>query len=255
MTYTIDYAYTSHIGKVRKNNEDNFWCDGHFLPEENNGTEGIVTGTLPGNASCGAAVLDGMGGESCGETASYLGAVSFGGYLQEHPPGRFFFDWERYLRALCLAMNDRVSGYGRENKIESMGSTMVCAFFTRKAVHLANLGDSRIYLMEPSGLRQVSKDHVLRFSSIGKAPLVQYLGMEDTEGMTPDPTIESVRAQDGLQVLLCTDGLTDMVDDRSIEQVLSEETEPEKAVERLLSMALDHGGRDNTTIWLGRIAR
>ncbi len=253
MAYTIQYAYVSDLGKVRQNNEDNFWCEGSFLPEQNNGTKGIRTGSLPGNSFSGAAVLDGMGGEACGETAAFLGAKTFGTYLEENRPGFFFKDPEGYIRDLCMTMNKAVTDHEEENQIMSMGSTMVCALFTRFWIHLANLGDSRIYVMEREGFRQVSQDHVLRAFAYGKAPLVQYLGMETDEDTRPEPTIVSLHPEHDMQILLCTDGLTDMVPDEEIEKVLKEEKDVKAAVDKLLSMAMEKGGRDNTTIWLGRI--
>ena len=66
MTYDIRYAYTSHMGKIRGNNEDNFWCWRDQLPSENTGTEGILTGSVISDDFPALAVFDGMGGESCG---------------------------------------------------------------------------------------------------------------------------------------------------------------------------------------------
>lgn len=255
MAYTIQYAYVSAMGKVRLNHEDNFWCEGKYLPEQNEGTDGIVTGSLPGNAFCGAAVLDGMGGECCGETAAFLGAKKFGEYLENYRPGFFFRDPEAYIRDLTLSMNKAVTENADENKIMSMGSTVVLALFTRWWIHLANLGDSRIYVMNREGFRQVSRDHVLRSYAFGKAPLVQYLGMEDDEDTHPEPTVVSLHPEHDMQILLCTDGLTDMVPDPEIEKILNEEKDVSAAVEKLLNTALENGGRDNTTIWLGKIKR
>ena len=67
MTYHIDYAYTCHAGKVRPNNEDNFWCCGEHLPVSNHGTEEIRTGIRLRESLPVMAVFDGMGGESQGE--------------------------------------------------------------------------------------------------------------------------------------------------------------------------------------------
>ena len=76
MTYYIDYAYTCHAGKVRPNNEDNFWCCGEHLPVSNHGTEEIRTGIRLRESLPVMAVFDGMGGESQGEMASWLASDS-----------------------------------------------------------------------------------------------------------------------------------------------------------------------------------
>ena len=63
MAYQIEYAYTCHIGKIRNNNEDNFWCFGESLPVNNEGTKGICSKIISGNRVPAMAVFDGMGGE------------------------------------------------------------------------------------------------------------------------------------------------------------------------------------------------
>ena len=73
MAYQIEYAYTCHIGKIRNNNEDNFWCFGESLPVNNEGTKGICSKIISGNRAPAMAVFDGMGGESCGEIAATVG--------------------------------------------------------------------------------------------------------------------------------------------------------------------------------------
>ena len=84
---------------------------------------------------------------------------------------------------------------------------------------------------------------------------MQYLGMEDDEDTHPEPTVVSLHPEHDMQILLCTDGLTDMVPDPEIEKILDEEKDVSAAVEKLLNTALENGGRDNTTIWLGKIKR
>ena len=253
MAYKVSYAYTSHMGKVRRNHEDNFWCAGTFLPEQNTGTEGVAEGEADCRHFTAAAVMDGMGGECCGETAAYLAARRFGEYLKEHRPG-LFEDKESYVRGLYLALNKAVTDYEEENRISSMGSTVNAALFFRFRICLSNLGDSRIYVMQDDSLRQVSKDHVLKAYTLGKAPLIQYLGMDDPD-MQPEPSFVSLSPEQGMRILMCSDGLTDMVPDTDIEKMLKEEKNNKAAVEKLLSMALEAGGRDNITIWLGEVIR
>ena len=77
MTYHIDYAYTCHAGKVRPNNEDNFWCCGEHLPVSNHGTEEIRTGIRLRESLPVMAVFDGMGGESQGEMAAWLASTAW----------------------------------------------------------------------------------------------------------------------------------------------------------------------------------
>ena len=74
MAYQIEYAYTCHIGKVRNNNEDNFWCCGESLDSENKGMSHVCSGHIKQADLPLLAVFDGMGGESCGEMAAFLAA-------------------------------------------------------------------------------------------------------------------------------------------------------------------------------------
>ena len=71
MAYQIKYAYTCHIGKIRNNNEDNFWCCGEFLNAQNQGMSHIQSGCRKQSELPVMAVFDGMGGESCGEMAAF----------------------------------------------------------------------------------------------------------------------------------------------------------------------------------------
>ena len=78
MNYDIEYAYACHRGKVRSNNEDNFWCCGHMLPEINDGSGEISEERCSSRTFPVLALFDGMGGESCGEVAEMLAAERLG---------------------------------------------------------------------------------------------------------------------------------------------------------------------------------
>mgnify|MGYP003244530273 CR=1 FL=1 len=209
MTYHIDYAYTCHAGKVRPNNEDNFWCCGEHLPVSNHGTEEIRTGLRLRESLPVMAVFDGMGGESYGEMAAY----------------------------------------GREQRISAMGTTMAMLAFGKKEAYICNLGDSRIYRFSKGEFSQISRDHVLKSCRFGKAPLTQFLGVEETE-MKLEPAIAAVPYQDRDRYLLCSDGVTDMLSDREIEEIMKQEDSVRDIAHTLLTRVLDKGARDNTTIIL-----
>ena len=80
MAYQIDYAYTCHTGKVRTNNEDNFWCCGVRLPVHKQGVDGILAGHTQHWQLPMLAVFDGMGGEICGEMAAFAAVEVRGGF-------------------------------------------------------------------------------------------------------------------------------------------------------------------------------
>ena len=273
MTYEIEMAFFCHRGRVRSNNEDNYLCAGIFLPEQHEGSEEIGLRTLQVKKAPVIAVFDGMGGESCGETASFLGARTLDTCARRS-------SWQirrtpdRFLKNACLSMNHEVCGYAARNRIATMGSTLVAAAFGKKEFAVCNLGDSRIYLLQNGSLTQLSTDHVAARRAFGKAPLTQYLGIPE-EDARPEPAMVRLAYHDGMRLLFCTDGLTDMLTQDRIRRILTGEVrqtqalgtidqilawdplpdakEPSSpadltaAATLLLREALTAGGRDNVT--------
>ena len=253
MIYQIEYAYTSNTGKIRVNNEDNFWCRGSFLPAENQGMSQIQAGSVSETETPAFAVFDGMGGECCGETAAYLAAESFGkyyrekkGFLKKSPDG--------FWKDACASMNQSICVYGAENRVSSMGSTVAGAVFSGGNIHICNLGDSRIYQFRDGSLKQISVDHVLTVCIFGKAPLTQYLGTGE-EQLLLEPSVESIPCREGEIYLICSDGVTDMLSDETIREMLAHGTSAEETVRILRDKALERGGRDNLTLILCRIQK
>ena len=181
MTYHIDYAYTCHAGKVRPNNEDNFWCCGEHLPVSNHGTEEIRTGIRLRESLPVMAVFDGMGGESQGEMAAWLASDSLEHFYRENK-GMLRKAPELFLTEACKNMNQAVCDYGREQRISAMGTTMAMIAFGKKEAYICNLGDSRIYRFSKGNFSQISRDHVekpsdiLSLGQISEAKVVDFNG-------------------------------------------------------------------------------
>ncbi|RHC04191.1 serine/threonine-protein phosphatase [Blautia obeum] len=251
MAYQIEYAYTCHIGKIRNNNEDNFWCCGDSLEAQNQGMSHIRSGYMKQSEYPLLAVFDGMGGESCGEMAAFLAAEACGEHFKTAKDG-IRNDPEEFLNEICESMNQAICDYGRTNKINSMGTTAALLAFAEDAVYSCNLGDSRIYKSDREKFYQISQDHVLGCSLFGKAPLTQYLGMEE-ENLQLEPSISRQEIKIGDRFLLCSDGITDMLSDGEIADILSRDIPVAKTVEILVDRALKKGGRDNITVVLCEI--
>ena len=251
MAYQIEYAYTCHIGKIRNNNEDNFWCCGDSLEAQNQGMSHIRSGYMKQSEYPLLAVFDGMGGESCGEMAAFLEAEACGEHFKTAKDG-IRNDPEEFLNEICESMNQAICDYGRTNKINSMGTTAALLAFAEDAVYSCNLGDSRIYKSDREKFYQISQDHVLGRSLFGKAPLTQYLGMEE-ENLQLEPSISRQEIKIGDRFLLCSDGITDMLSDGEIADILSRDIPVAKTVEILVDRALKKGGRDNITVVLCEI--
>lgn len=251
MAYQIEYAYTCHIGKIRNNNEDNFWCCGDSLEAQNQGMSHIRSGYMKQSEYPLLAVFDGMGGESCGEMAAFLAAEACGEHFKTAKDG-IRNDPEEFLNEICESMNQAICDYVRTNKINSMGTTAALLAFAEDAVYSCNLGDSRIYKSDREKFYQISQDHVLGRSLFGKAPLTQYLGMEE-ENLQLEPSISRQEIKIGDRFLLCSDGITDMLSDGEIADILSRDIPVAKTVEILVDRALKKGGRDNITVVLCEI--
>ena len=251
MAYQIEYAYTCHIGKIRNNNEDNFWCCGDSLEDQNQGMSHIRSGYMKQSEYPLLAVFDGMGGESCGEMAAFLAAEACGEHFKTAKDG-IRNDPEEFLNEICESMNQAICDCGRTNKINSMGTTAALLAFAEDAVYSCNLGDSRIYKSDREKFYQISQDHVLGRSLFGKAPLTQYLGMEE-ENLQLEPSISRQEIKIGDRFLLCSDGITDMLSDGEIADILSRDIPVAKTVEILVDRALKKGGRDNITVVLCEI--
>ncbi|MBQ0000606.1 MAG: serine/threonine-protein phosphatase [Clostridiales bacterium] len=248
MAINLNYAVVSHTGKVRSNNEDNFWCAGDFLPSENQGTDGVISASGTENDKLMFGVFDGMGGESCGEIAAYLSAQSC---------GKWYNDYKRFPEKgskefwldLCNAMNKSVCDYAKDNKIYTMGCTAAMMVFDQKTAYACNLGDSRIYEWKDGNLKMLSEDHVFRRRIYGKPPLLQYVGIPE-DHMVLEPTTCSMNLTEGSRYLICSDGVTDMLSEEEIASLMAEENDMKTIAERILDCSLENGGRDNITLIL-----
>lgn len=250
MDYCVDAACGSDTGRVRSNNEDNFYFNGVFLPQENSGQGPPLTfsGVRPGDECL--AVFDGMGGGEYGEVASYTAAECLCGLLRE---GRGELEVETYLEWITERANQTVFDKRAALGASHMGTTQAVLFFHDSKVHVCNVGDSRVFGLRGDRLLQISQDHTdeayMRERGItGRRPrLTQHLGL-DPESIRIEPHIAEGGLQTGDTYLICSDGLTDMVGPEDIRRILSEEDSAGVCVERLIRTALAEGGRDNVTV-------
>ena len=242
----------SHGGRVRTNNEDNAYLQGYYRrdveifewEQECKEKDSIL-----------AAVFDGMGGERDGEVASKMAAEA----MAAHSGGRFSKSVANYT----VDANEKIALY---DSIGNMGTTYVILSVERNWYHFYNLGDSRGYLYRKGRLKQISLDHTLIRKMLADGRITkeeaathparhvisQYLGMKE-EGEVIRPEYYHpwfIPAMRGDICLLCSDGLTDMLPDQEIEQILKEEPGLRAKGQRLLEEALAAGGRDNVTVLL-----
>ena len=252
MSYILSAACGSNMGKIRKNNEDNFYFDGRCLEEINSGLKHPVAMERALDKELCVAIFDGMGGERFGEVASFTAADCMKNMTRRLSD--YFISEKKYLNDMCRKLNEAVMDKKQEYCTEHMGTTMVALYFSHGYVYVCNLGDSRAYRLRDSVFQQLSVDHILQDERLGgrKAPLTQHLGIDPEEYLL-EPYIAKGELKSGDQYLICSDGLTDMLSNLEIADILNTNEETESCVEKLIEAALVKGGRDNITVILCRV--
>lgn len=244
----IDFYCVNIKGRVRTNNEDNFYALGRFRKENELLNDIVLSGEFKSDDSRFLAVFDGMGGEACGETASFIASVETSLYKNSN------IDSVAVLRNLCSTINGKICEYAAEHSIECMGTTAAILYFQKNDIYVCNVGDSRIYHCTGKKLSQISVDHSVPMHGIKKAPLTQFLGMPNDE-IKLEPFIAKGNYKSGDRFLICSDGITDMISDEEIEKIISESKPLSDCTNALVSRALINGGIDNITAILCEIRR
>jgi protein phosphatase len=227
---------SSHLGHVRPANEDR-WCIGTLISD---GVNGQWSGRLDSAAGW-AMVADGMGGHAAGDVASRLALETLAASLSQ----------ARNEQSIALAIEQANRSlfehmYAVPGRLR-MGSTVVGILFSGAGAFAFNVGDSRLYSWRSGRLVQHSVDHTLgRLGARGRShALTQSLGGTSAR-MPLDPFVERLALADDASLLLCSDGLTDMISDEEIAALLR--SGPRHPAAALVEAALDAGGNDNVTV-------
>ena len=219
-------------------------------------------------------VADGIGGHKAGEIASKIAIATIITSIKESDDGS---DPLWILKSALLEANHSITSEAKDDDArKGMGSTVVCALIIESSLYIATLGDSRIYLIRDNVIQQLSIDHtwvqealdvgVINSEEARSHPrrhlIRSYLGSSDP--IKPDLRLylnenenqEQAKANQGLplvpgdKVILCTDGLTDLVADEEILEILDSEGNREDHIQKLVDLANLRGGHDNITIIL-----
>jgi len=235
---------------VRKKNQDNFWCMGEFLESENDGLNTPFAEAADVKDTPAFAVFDGMGGEQQGEVAAYIAAESFNKAYEEKQKS----DIKQFLISTCADINSAICKHTEEKKLRRSGSTAAILVFGKKDIYICNVGDSRIYQFSNDTLTQITHDHSETGVTGGKPPLTQNLGIPETDFVI-SPYIAKGAYKNKDKYLICSDGLTDMVSEEEISNIISGDKFITDAANKLMKKALESGGKDNITIILCEIHR
>ena len=249
----IRCAVVSDTGTARSTNEDNYLVGTRFatnLTERECYRETLQKSNI-------VAVCDGLGGHQCGKEAAAMAVKSMAEYSTRLKNSRITSVEER-LEHLIQEVNQDVVSIQSQNT--RTGTTLAMAYFARKKIYLANVGDSRIYIFKDRELSCLSYDHnrlqelleITRENSAeiklkGPNGLTQYIGIDPNEFMI-EPHIESIEYSDEI-LMICSDGLTSFVNDEEIQDIFCKyesETE-ERLASKLVDKALMNESKDNIT--------
>ncbi len=236
----------THPGRVRERNEDSIGVTGWSA----GGEVGLSRHAFSGDVSlvvC--AVADGVGGQPAGEVASALVVERL-----VHAPAP---SDTRGLSATLVAIHDDLIARGAETpQLAGMASTVAVIVVTADAVLCANIGDTRVYEVQLSELTRISFDDHPDIPDADPALLATTL-TQALGGFTrqpPDPHPQWFAREEGLAFLLCTDGLTALVDDAEMRAVLEGFSDDGDAIRRFVGLALERGAPDNVSVMLLRVA-
>ena len=231
----------THIGRRRDMNQDYMY------------TSTTPVGSLPNLF----VVADGMGGHNAGEYASRFTVDKMVEVIsqnrQQEPVAAM-------KEALTEANSQLLEVAGADPSKSGMGTTVVAATVIGDLLHVANIGDSRLYVIDHEAIRQITRDHSLveemvRLGEMDKAAAKVHPDkniITRAIGVTRELAVDffEVELRPGDMILLCSDGLTNMVEDEEIKEIVLEQKNIVEKAEKLINTANENGGKDNITVVL-----
>ena len=229
-------AVLSNIGKVRRENQD------RFLVDKNRGL---------------FVICDGMGGHKAGEVAAQMAIDIIHGNLDEidkvHPL--------TFLTTSIMEANHSIYSKGQQSEeCSDMGTTITAAIVRDMELYTAHIGDSSLFLINSDGVEKITRDHTLAEKMLQEGLidendigvrryrhiLTRALGIE--ESVEIDCYTNRLKSEDRL--FMATDGVTDLIEPVEVWEAVIHESDLNRALHRLLRLALDRGGYDNLTMIL-----
>ena len=235
----------SDTGLIRELNEDSF----------------LISGFEEGSPHGFCILADGMGGHNAGEVASAMATeIVSNELLHSDMQGDEEKIVAQIMASLDYANNEIYHKSVTNSQNAGMGTTAVVFYLDGKTAYIANIGDSRAYLIEKSGITQLTSDHSIVQKLVDSGAITpeearnhperniitKALGTEPTE----EYDIYEFEVREGDRILLCSDGLTDMLYDEDIKNIVLSQPDPEEALTALVEKAKENGGKDNITVVL-----
>ena len=210
----------THIGRRREMNQD------YMYTSEN------AVGKLPNLFL----VADGMGGHKAGEYASRFTVEKIVETIETSGQTEPVAAMKEAVEAANRGLLEEA---GRDAAKAGMGTTVVAATVIGDHLHVANVGDSRLYLINHEAIRQITRDHSLNI-------------ITRAVGVVPELSVDffEVELKPGDTVLMCSDGLTNMIEDEEIKKIVLGQRDIVEKAEKLIDTANENGGKDNITVVL-----
>lgn len=250
MPFVLRIGQRTDIGNYRENNEDNV------------SVQELTAERRSQLVAC--LVADGMGGQLAGEKASQMAnEIIWRELQQDYQQVRSFDDVKRLIRQAILRANEEIMELGQyEREYSNMGTTIVLAVwlpqFRDDCLYISWLGDSRAYLIRDHKIEQLTVDHSIAQALVEAGVISQeearvhrfrnrlwkYLG---TSEVGEGPEVKAIYLRPGDRLVLCTDGLTGVVEDNKICELVSAAQDPQGCADVLVKLALDCDSKDNVS--------
>jgi protein phosphatase len=215
--------------------------------------------TFKSNKYCLIIVADGMGGHNAGEVASNIASVTIRNFVFENFSN--YVDKEELIRDAIVESNNKVFEKSfSDEKYRGMGTTVTCSLICENYYYIGHVGDSRAYILNNSGITKITQDHsyvqelvdngIITDSEAENHPnrnlITRSVGID--KYVIVDTRIGNIG--NGDMILLCSDGLTTYVNNREIFEIVT--LKKEEAVDDLVKLAIERGGRDNISVVIAR---
>ncbi len=223
------YSAKTDIGKIRENNEDYVYAKENIL-----------------------IVADGMGGHNAGEVASKTAVDTAVPILKA--PGK---DYKEKIESAIASANAKVFSMATGEQA-GMGTTMDICIYSEGKLYIGHVGDSRVYVIKGGKAKKITSDHsyvemLIEKGELSKEeaenyPMKHMITRAIGVGESVEPDYLEVEITENDKILLCTDGLTNMLSDEFIAKIITEENNPDESATKLISAANEAGGKDNITV-------
>ena len=272
ITVDVEFGALSHPGKVRTNNEDHYVIlklSRTMQPLYTNVPEKELPAPFE-ETGYGMVVADGMGGQAGGEVASRSAIQILLNLTKKAPNWILKIDEDeaqevmelsaKYYKKVDSELSDKAKS---EPGLQGMGTTLTATYSIGETAFIMNVGDSRAYLFRDNKLYQLTRDQTVAQAladsgqitpdQVTSHPLRHVLtNAVGARGGNISVDIQQIQLRNEDRLLLCSDGLTDMIDDRGISETMARIQASADCCQELVNLALQNGGHDNVTVLIAR---